>query len=486
MITTLTHPDYTAMISELKAVRDSVLGAWAVKRESYTYLPHPSDIDRTSGAALLRYDSYLRYAEFDEIPQQTLKSWLGRMQFSAADIELPQRLDYLIQNADNDGMSLRGMIEQAASNVMQVGWHLLIADYQNAPAPGEQLSAEQARLRNVRATFKSYTRESVLDWSFARINGVLQLSYLKLVETRSELDYRSGERKPIVEYLVYALDDSGALYWQKFTDKIPQSQAPINPVTINKQPLRWIPCEIISDMEYPAGNLPQSLGLLAPICRATLDRYVVSAAYKESLIKILSTVYTSGWTPMTWESYQEINQINYIPIGACALANLPEGVTMGVLETSRSFDSFIEFFADNRARIIALGGVWPDEGGKSSKSATQSENESSEVTSRLVTLANNLEQGFLRLIAYCGMFENLWPQDDIERNLESITVSLTKDFARTKLTPAEQKEIRDNLLAGVYSRTEAIRLLVRGGVTVSDVETILADGEDGDGLTIGG
>ena len=81
------------------------------------------------------------------------------------------------------------------------------------------------------------------------------------------------------------------------------------------------------------------------------------------------------------------------------------------------------------------------------------------------------------------MFDGLWAQDAIEQQLEQVVIDLPTEFARAKLTPQEQKEIRDNYTAALYSRTEAVRLLVRGGVTVSDVETILAEQEESGSLT---
>ena len=481
---TTTHPDYATIQPALKSVRDCVLGGFFVKLEGYTYLPHPSQIDKTSAEAVQRYTEYKAGAEFDEITQQTLKSFLGRMKLTDAEFDFPDRLNYLIQNADGDGVSLAGLIEQTASNVMQVGWHLLVAEYMNAPLPGESMSQAQAASRGIRAAIKAYNRESVLDWDFRRINGVMQLSYLKMVEKRTELNQVTGGRDDKTEYLVMALDEEGNYYQQKFDDElVTQRDAERRYVTVGKTALRWLPVEVVADIEQPAGSLPKALGLLSPIATACLHRYVRSAKYIESMNYICPTTHSNGWTEQSWEMYKQINGVDYIPMGGRAMVNLPEGVTLGVLNPSPSMEGFERYFEANKAKIIGLGGVWPSGEGSATKTATQSENESSEVTSRLVTLADNLEACFRRVVSYCGMLEGLWAQDAIEQQLEQVAIDLPTEFARAKLTPQEQKEIRDNYTAALYSRTEAVRLLVRGGVTVSDVETILAEQEESGGLT---
>ena len=485
LTTTTTHPDYAAIQPALKAVRDCALGGFFVKLEGYTYLPHPSQVDQTSPEAVQRYLEYKAGAEFDDVTEQTLKSFLGRMKFKDTEFDLPDQLSYLVENADGDGVTMSGLIEQTASNVMQVGWHLLVADHMNAPQPGEVMSQAQAQARGIRAAIKAYTRESVLDWSFRRINGVMQLSYLKLIERRVQLDPVTGSRDTIDDYLVMALDENGDYYWQNFDGEVTKQQGAVrNPVLINKQPMKWLPVEIVADIEPPAGALPRSLGLLSPIATACLDRYRVSADYKETIKNICPTSYTSGWTDQGWEQFKAMNgSRDYIAFGARAMNNLPMGVEMGTLNPSITLEGFERYFEANKQKIIGLGGVWPSADGSATKTATQSENESSEVTSRLVTLANSLEASFKRIVAYCGIFEGLYSQDNIEQQLDSIEINLPTEFARSKLVPEEQRAIRDNYLAGLYSRNEAVRLLVRGGCTVSDVDTILAEQEDASGLT---
>jgi len=475
MLPSTTNHDYTLTLPAIQAVRDAVLGGVFVKRKGYLYLPHPSQLDQSSPEAIARYQEYLAGAEFDDVAGQTLASYLGRMQLSNTEFEFDSRLEYLIENSDNDGTSLTGQIEQVAANIMQFGFHILVAEYLNATGPTTVAAARQS---NIRAAIKSYTRDSLVDWSFSRIGGIMQLSYLKFYEFRSELDPNTGTRKDVTEYFVMALDEEGSYYWQKFNnDTLTQSEASRNYVTVQGKPLKWLPVEIVAAVEPETGRLPLALGLIAPIAFACLDRYRVSADYKETIKNICPTSYTAGWTEQAWEQFVEMNQgRQYIAFGAKAMNNLPQGVTMDTLNPSISLEGFERYFESNKQKIIALGGVWPDANGSAAKTATQSENESSEVTSRLVSIANNIEAAYRRIVIYCGVLEGLYPQDAIEQQLDAVMVS---EFARSKMTPQESKEVRDNYLAGLYSKAEAIRILKRGGLTVSDVEVLFAESEEG-------
>jgi hypothetical protein len=66
----------------------------------------------------------------------------------------------------------------------------------------------------------------------------------------------------------------------------------------------------------------------------------------------------------------------------------------------------------------------------------------------------------------------LWSPDSVEENLDKIQINLFNDFGKKKLDPQEQQSIRDNVMAGMYSREEGLRLLIAGGATISDAETI--------------
>lgn len=482
-VNTTTNPDYIMMQPALRKVRDAVKGSFFVKRKGTIYLPHPSEIDQTSTESIARYYQYISAAEFDEVPGQTMRSMIGRMQLRNATLDLPDDINYLVQNVDNDGTSLIGQAEQVVADILQVKWHLLVAEFVNAPQQGERLTAEEAASRGMRAAIKSYTRESVVDWDFQRINSVMQLRYLKLHERLSKLDISSGSRREYDEYLILALDENGEYYYWRETlssEGTPIRTEPVYPTVNNGQRLKWLPVEIISDIEPTPGKMPLELGYLAPIVDKVLARYVDSAAYAEARQSLPPTMISSGWTQMAWELFPQMNNSrDYLIVGK-GVNNLPEGVTMEVIAPSVQLEHYVTYRQENAADIRALGGEFSGDE-TAGKSDTQSMNERTDKVSRMATIIDNLESGYRRLALYCGMFEGLYSQDEIENNLDAIGIKFSREFAKDPANIEAGRFIATELrMTGLYTDEHIIKLLVSRGWAEETAETMLDSIDGGD------
>lgn len=487
-VNTTTHPDYLIMLPALRRVRDAVKGSFFVKRKGVIYLPHPSEIDQTSDEAIARYYGFIAGAEFDEVPGQTMRSMIGRIKLHDSTVDLPERVSYLSQNVDNDGVSFLGQIEQVICNVLQVKWHLLVAEYVNAPLPGERLTPEEVAARKMRAAIKSYTRESVLDWDFQRINSVMQLRYLKLHQRLSRLDIGTGSRREYDEYLILALDDNGEYFYYKETlgaDGSPVRTEPTYPTVNNGQRLRWLPVQIISDIEPNAGELPMELGFLSPIVEKSYARYIDSAYYADGRQNLLPTMTSSGWTNMAWELFPQMNFGRDYLITGKGVNNLPEGVTMDIVSPDSKLEHFVKYRQDNAEDIRALGGEFAGDASAANMSAAQAMNERSDKVSRLVTIVNNIENCYKRLALYCGMFEGIYSQDNIEDNLDDIGIKLNREFAKDPANiEAGRFIVTELLLSGLYSREHIIKLLISRGWSEETLDSILAQLDGGENLTL--
>ena len=84
-----------------------------------------------------------------------------------AKVNLPEKLQYLIDDGDGDWLSLQASIEITASNCLQVGYHILLAEYdQLASGLDVELSIADKAALNQRASIKHYPRESLKDWAY--------------------------------------------------------------------------------------------------------------------------------------------------------------------------------------------------------------------------------------------------------------------------------------------------------------------------------
>ena len=478
------HPEYDLMREDVKNVRTAILGSPFVKAQKEKLLPHPSSIDTTSEEAKMRYQTYIAGAEFDEFPKQTLKTILGRMNFNSLSVELPGRISYMVENIDNDGTSLVGAIENAAANVSAVKWHCLVTDYRGLSglALDEVSKADIAAIKP-RASIKQYPRESVIWWNYDRIDDAMQLTFIMLREVTLSFNKQTFLGTSVESFLVLALDENGDYYQQKIVRNAGGSgyiMGEPDPIKISGQPLKWLPVEIVADEELTPGKFPQDLGMLAPICDLALARYRVSARYKECMDWLSPTVNIKGADKLAWEQFIEINKRDYVITGVGGVNIFCGNMEMEVVSVGVNTEPFERFFKDNESKVRALGGSFATDQGKE-QTATEASIGNAEQTARLVTMAYQLEAGFKRAILYAGMFEGLWSPDDIENNLDQIELMLNKDFAQAKMAPLVRDAIRNDYLAGLIGREEALKQLEQGGVLISDAETLLAIDDGGGG-----
>lgn len=456
------HPDYRLAVKGLKKVRDCVEGSTEIKRWTTEYLPHPSSIDTTSEIAKQRYADYLMRAEFDGFTSTTLRAWVGKMRPNKTSVKVPPAIEYLINNVDGDGTPFTSALENAMSNVFQAKTHIIVADYKGlSDTEARALSIAELQSLNLRANAKQYTRESLLDWNFRRINGVMQLDYVKLREETQEFDSATGYRDDVDVILELGLDEDGYYYQRKTVNA---TEGKMQYVTVGGQRLTWLPVQIVSDEPLPIGKLPKSMGMLYPIADLELARYRVSADYQETLHRIPPTVKTTGWTPARVETYMQANQTKDMKIvtGSAVAINLPEGVDIGMLSVEAQIDYYLTYFRWNAEKVRALGGVMRDKS-EAMKTATEADIDASEQNAMLEQVATQQEQAWRRILAYCAMFEGLTTPDNLEQWMqENITVDLPRDFATPELTNEQVAQIRELYRDQIYTREQVARLLHKG------------------------
>ena len=477
---TLANNDYTLTLPLVTQIRTVIKGSPFVKADGCTYLPHPSSVDKDP----IRYDEFLANAEFDEFTAHTERVMIGRMKLDDLVFTPENRLSYLAQDVDKDGLSMRGLAESCCKNVMEVGFHILLCDYKGVLdlKEGELPSKQQIKDANPRPTIKQYARENLIDWSFARINGGRQFNYMLLTESREEVNPDTGERSDVTIYLKLGLDDVG--YFQQ---KIEQSTLEDNGgdwgekryIEVNGKPLKFIPVSIAADKEVN-GSLPTELGFLYSIGELALYRYRMSGKYKECLSNLLPTLHVTGVSKTDWEDFELINGRATVASGVFT-PNIWSGdnVNFQLLESSQSLQQFLDFFEDNKNKVRALGGSFKTDN-TVQRTATEVIAESESITAILSPIADNVESAIAWQIAYCAMFEGFIDQMSIADYVEIIEFSLNKEFAASKLTVDEIKALLDVHLSGLLPKSEFLKIMEIGGRTVSSAEELLSRLGDGE------
>ena len=459
------------MQPEVVKARDCVSGSFFVKQKGTTYLEHPSDVDQTSQEARARYNRFKKNASFVEVPGQTLKTVVGKLKLSDATYELPDQLDYLLNDVDKDGLTLVGLSEQLAGEQVQVKWSVLVSDYQGlTDVDTEALSAADLDTINPRATINQYNRESVLDWAFERVNGRMQLTYIFLAECTESFDYNASfnsenTKDNVTSFLKLALDEDGYYYQQKMVSVDGGlEEGERNYPLVGGQQLTFLPVEVVSDEEFTGCEMPLPLGYLIGICELVLERYNNDADYKEVMRNLKATTYVTGADSNFAEQFPVSNNgRTYISVGGVNVLN-GDNIAVSVVSADDHTAAFERYKTQNEKEIRALGGVFPSDELRQ-RTATETVVEAANMTAMLNPMVSALEIGLERAIGYCAMLEGLTGPDDLDQwSSDNITIELPREFASQKMTVEERKQLQAEYLSGVMTQETYLKLLEVGGV----------------------
>jgi len=389
------------------------------------------------------------------------------------DIDLPSAIQHLEEDADGDGRSLESITEHAASECLQVKWCVAVAEYQGLSGlEVETLSKAETDQLNPRSTIKIYEREAVIDWEFARRNGVMQLVYIVLRHVGSTFDDVQRVRTPVTSDLVLGLDSDSNYYQQKIVDG---AEGAREYVTVSGQPLKWIPVVFLCDQDFPAGRLPMPMGYMGPIVQAAIQRYQVSADYKDALKYLSPTTYTKGWKSGDIDTFNEANNGRTgIVTGPGAVNNLPGDVDVMVIGGDGDTNDFVTYLNNNERKVRALGGVFKTDD-VSDRTATEAALDADDRVAKLQTLVDGLQRGMIKALTYCAMFEGAVSPDDVEAYTDEITFVLPRDFAKPELSPEQVDRVINLVMAGLMSVDQAVRKLVEGGWHMDDAQQVLAE-----------
>lgn len=485
MTTVFTKSAYLAEFDQqLKAVRDSVKGAPFVKKAAELYLPNPSNVllsditeQSKKDAFIAAYEKYLKEAEFDDYTGLTERVMVGKLDFNSADIEVPERLEYLLKSSDGDGLTYKGLLENCAQNVLAAKWHVVIADYKGLTGLDlSSASIADVEAANPKVTFKEYPRESVYFASYNVVNNTKQLSFLVLHECGLEVDQDTMIETEVESILILGLDENGNYYQRKKTINSGEetSDTGIIPVTVNGQPIKFIPAFICSDEELTAGDLPQELGFLSAISDVCMARYNVDAKFKAALSKFVPSIFISGLTADTWEETKKINGSNVLNMnGVNVLAGNDEGVApkVEVVSASGHLIDFHEYNEESLEKLRSMGASVPSD--SNNKTATEAKIDSGQQNAVLIPIVGNFERMTKMLFSYAAMFEGLVNPDSISGYEDQINIMLNSEFTKVKGTPEELNAIVNLYVTGLRTKEQVVRMSHKLGWDTKEVEEVI-------------
>ena len=172
--------EYSAAAKSWQLVKDCVAGSRAIKERGMTYLPMP-DPTNTSEENLARYEALLKRAMFLNITGRTRQGLIGAVFRKTAEVDLPDSVNYLIENASGDGTSLEQLSKEAVGEDLDTGRGGFFVDYPTSNAP-EGTRPTRAQTVGKNAHIHLYEALSIINWREDVIDGVRKLTLVVLAE----------------------------------------------------------------------------------------------------------------------------------------------------------------------------------------------------------------------------------------------------------------------------------------------------------------
>lgn len=370
--------------------------------ESYLPKLNPRDLTAENAA---RNKTYRENAVLYNATGQTRNGLIGLAFSRDPKTEgLPERLKYLLKDADGAGVTLGQQAQATLSSVLETGRHGLFVDYSDAAK---------------HPVIKAYRAEDIINWRPALVDGQVVLSMLVLHEC-AEVDdgyavsYVDQWRE--LRMLVGANGKNVCVssLWQRPE----KNKAPVlmgAPVVLRspKTELEGIPFRFVG-AENNDTNIDEPP--LYPLAYLNRHHYRNSADYEDSVFYVgQAQPWMSGLT-VEWRDWM---QDKGIYLGSRAPVLLPPGAVYDFAQAEPN-QLAMEAMKHKEDQMKALGARLVEE--TQHHTATQSDNDKESSTSVLSTCVGNVTAAYQSAIDLCARYMDIEPAEG--------SFEINKDFVR--------------------------------------------------------
>jgi hypothetical protein len=439
--------------------RDAVKGSVAIKEKRARYLPVPDGETGSEGATnlryaneehkgtgTLRYRNYIKRAVYTNFTGRTKNALVGAVFRKDPTIVVPAGLEYLIDDATGDGLSLNQLAKDELSNLLEVGRAGFLVDY---PQADQGLSVEDVDLLDLRASIVPYTAEQIINWKLDSYGGRKLLTLIVLEEDYPDDDDEFGHEKK-KQQRILRLSDEG--YSQQiYRDEMPYSEQ-FFPTKADGSKWFEIPFVFCGSKNNDASidDAP-----LADIAEVNLAHYRNSADYEEScFITGQPTLFITH--SLSAEQFAEYNP-NGIKLGSRAGHVLGEtgAATLVQAEANNivreAMNSKLNEMVAIGARIVTDRGQ--NETAEGARIRFASEN------SVLGDVVNNLSEALFTCILWVGEFMGFDGDTEFYLNTEFYDKSLDPQLIMSMVTLLDREIIGE---ADIFDRLKSAGLIEPG------------------------
>ena len=453
------NPTYHMYYDTWQQTRDAVKGSVAIKEKRARYLPVPDGETGSEGATnlryaneehkgtgTLRYRNYIKRAVYTNFTGRTKNALVGAVFRKDPTIVVPAGLEYLIDDATGDGLSLNQLAKDELSNLLEVGRAGFLVDY---PQADQGLSVEDVDLLDLRASIVPYTAEQIINWKLDAYGGRKLLTLIVLEEDYPDDDDEFGHEKK-KQQRILRLSDEG--YSQQiYRDEMPYSEQ-FFPTKADGSKWFEIPFVFCGSKNNDASidDAP-----LADIAEVNLAHYRNSADYEEScFITGQPTLFITH--SLSAEQFAEYNP-NGIKLGSRAGHVLGEtgAATLVQAEANNivreAMNSKLNEMVAIGARIVTDRGQ--NETAEGARIRFASEN------SVLGDVVNNLSEALFTCIIWVGEFMGFDGDTEFYLNTEFYDKSVDPQLIMSMVTLLDREIIGE---ADIFDRLKSAGLIEPG------------------------
>lgn len=427
-----TRVDYDAALPRWRRVRDAVAGEYAVKAAAETYLP------RLGGMNDKDYARYQLGAKWYGATTQTVGMLTGMVMRKPPVIEVPTKLEPIVEDCDLRGTHISVLISTVVGEVIQLGRNAILVDISDAGAP----------------YFATYIAEDVTNWFDDVFSGTTRVVLRESVSVQDKSDeFISGESRRYrvldvdgnrYRQRLFALSEGSAKYEQEGPDIFPSFRG----ITRDDIPIFIIgPNDITPDIASPPVEALSGLNL---------HHYLLAADYAHGCR------FTA--LPQPWVSgFDTDDQRSLLPatIGPSMIWGLPTGAQAGMLEYSGAgLAELREAQEQDKREMADLGARILQTASRSGEAARTVEMKQSAEEAMLASIAKTVEAAITKALQTAA--------DWIGADPDAVKVAINTDFVPTEMDPAMLRELIAAVQAGEISRQEFFLQMQQGEVIVSN------------------
>lgn len=457
------------MLPKWELISDCIAGADAVRKRGTKYLPKPNPLDTTPENDE-RYIAYITRAVFYNVVANTIGGLVGQV-FNADPVtEYPEELEPMWWDATGSGITLVQLAKKSLVNCLAFGRCGLLVDFPPAaknengePRPFSRLEVMQG---SARPTIQEYGPRDVINWRFKMVNALSVLSMVVLSEDYIIRD-DGFEITRGREQRVLKLDEANHYIVETWRRTDEKQEGPfylastMKPTDGSGVPFGYIPFYFIGAQNNDATVDKPPMYDMAIL---NIGHYRNSADYEDSVYMVgQPTPYFSGLTQQWVDDVLK----GTIQLGSRGAVPLPEGGSAGLIQAEPN--SMVKEAMDQKQQqMIALGAQLVEDK-QVARTLGEAQMERAVIASVLSSCAHNVSQAFESAMLTAASFSG------VDVNADKIVFQLSTDFAITKLSGDERRQMLAEWQGGLLSFSEARAQLRQSGIASLDDEVARAE-----------